>query len=440
MDKSTNLEQPTRIFSLDLLRGLVILAMVFANTGFPGSPWYMRHHPTDIFSGSTYVDYIFGFFLLLVGISIPIAFTKYEDSWRGNLKLIRHVILRGSSLIFINMIISTHPDVKAMPELFSWAEAKYVISYWNILKYIGIILLFHQLLIDNYRARWFSLILRVIGAGILIYYIAVFQPDTLYYATFSEKLPFKYGYWLKGACAGVIGVIGWSYMVCSFIYILVRKNITLIYLVLFLLFYISIAKLNGLFSDAPIVGSMMVFLTRRTILCLMGAGLGWLLLKNQSSPKAVICVLSRITIIMLLFTLLTTSWLGIVNHTDPVELTHNSQYQFLFAVNRNSGTMGWVFSTTFWGSLLLLGCYLISDVFKYDNLLFRLLRNLGSISLTIFVFHFCVFNILRVTKFTEFRYSDSVSLWGGIALAVLTTFVICGVALIGKHFKFSLKI
>lgn len=440
MDKFTNTAQPTRIFSIDLLRGLVILAMVFANTGFSGSPWYMRHHPTDIFSGSTYVDYIYGFFLLLVGMAIPIAFTKYEDNWRGNLKLIQHVILRGGSLIFINMIISTRPDVKAMPELFSWAEAKYVISYWNILKYIGVMLFFNQLLIDDYRARWLSLILRIMGAGILIYYIAVFQPDAVYYEAFSEKLPFKYGYWLKGACAGVIGVIGWIYMVCSFIYMFVRKNITLIYLVLFLLFYISIAKLNGLFSAAPIVGSMMVFLTRRSMLCLIGAGLGWLLLNNQSSPKAMIGMLCRTTIIMLLFTLLSSSWLGIVNHTDLAELTHNSQYQFLFAVNRNSSTMGWIFGTTFFGSLLLLGCYLISDVLKYDNFLLRLLRNLGSISLTVFVFHFCVFNILRVTKFTAFRYSDSVPLLGGIVLAILITFLICGVALIGKHFKFTLKI
>ena len=69
-EKKSSAKLP-RVESIDLLRGLTMVLMIFANFGFMDAPWYMRHfYPYDAFFGVTYVDFIFPMFLLLIGISV----------------------------------------------------------------------------------------------------------------------------------------------------------------------------------------------------------------------------------------------------------------------------------------------------------------------------------------------------------------------------------
>ena len=60
----------TRVISVDILRGITIFVMIFANFGFMDSPWFMRHYDYRAFSAATYVDYIFSMFLLLVVLTL----------------------------------------------------------------------------------------------------------------------------------------------------------------------------------------------------------------------------------------------------------------------------------------------------------------------------------------------------------------------------------
>ena len=104
----------TRVISVDILRGITIFVMIFANFGFMDSPWFMRHYDYRAFSAATYVDYIFSMFLLLVGISIPLAFKKYGDSFKDNMKAIAHVIIRSASLLFIGLLLINQPNLEKM--------------------------------------------------------------------------------------------------------------------------------------------------------------------------------------------------------------------------------------------------------------------------------------------------------------------------------------
>ena len=67
-------KQSTRIVSVDILRGLTMLVMIFVNdlAEVKGLPWWTYHMPGHA-NGMTYVDVVFPAFLFILGMAIPLA-------------------------------------------------------------------------------------------------------------------------------------------------------------------------------------------------------------------------------------------------------------------------------------------------------------------------------------------------------------------------------
>ena len=106
-----------RIISIDALRGLVMLVMIFVNDlGRAGDivPAWMKHYRGE--NGMTFVDVVFPAFLFIVGMSIPFALgariNKGETRWRTFL----HVAIRTLSLLFIGILM-----VNGTPDWKKWA-------------------------------------------------------------------------------------------------------------------------------------------------------------------------------------------------------------------------------------------------------------------------------------------------------------------------------
>src|SRR5262245_60344502 len=72
-----------RIDSVDALRGLTILLMVFVNDLGPGAPAWMLHIQPPNADGMTLADVVFPAFLFLVGVSIPLAFERAEAAGKS---------------------------------------------------------------------------------------------------------------------------------------------------------------------------------------------------------------------------------------------------------------------------------------------------------------------------------------------------------------------
>lgn len=90
--------QQTRLLSLDVFRGMTIAGMVLVNN--PGT-WSAIYSPLKHaeWHGATPTDYIFPFFLFIVGVAVPLALGKrIEKGVTGDVYL---KILRRAAIIFL---------------------------------------------------------------------------------------------------------------------------------------------------------------------------------------------------------------------------------------------------------------------------------------------------------------------------------------------------
>ena len=448
-----------RVVLVDMLRGLTIFVMIFANFGFLNAPWYMKHYDWRAFTGATYVDYIFSMFMILVGISIPLAFRKYEDNLRGNWKLIRHIFVRSASLLFIGLLYINTPDVEKMgvfgslAPLCGWTGLSVVdasAAVWRLIVTTGVILLFNQIVIDDYRWRRVSLLLKVVGVGILACYMSVFEPAAVQTLTAEEQSAnflvrgfnsvfLDRGNWFRGGWWEIIGLIGWAYLAGGLLYMVVRKTPELIYLALTFLLLFAVCGAYSRFAGVPFLDNYNGLLSKHTIVVMLGVGLGAMMLRAQGSHKAIYGMLLRFAFICALICAIITPVFGLENGSP--EQQADGVHKFLFSLNKNNCSLGWIFSTGVFCALLWMLFYYPCDVKKSRNFIVRFFASLGSVPLTAYIFQFWFFAFFNCTGLLVFRWNEKYcNAWTSALISFAVTLLICGAAVLCRKYKFSLKL
>ncbi|HEX5171220.1 MAG TPA: DUF5009 domain-containing protein [Cyclobacteriaceae bacterium] len=187
---------PQRILSIDALRGLTILVMIFVNevAGVSGMPQWMQHMPAEV-DGMTYVDVVFPAFLFIVGMSIPFAINKRLAQGERQVTLQKHILFRTAGLLVLGVFMVNADDGN---------EAAMVISIplWSLLFYAAMILGWNEY---KGQARSKTIILRFLGFTTLIILTLLFRGGN----DGTEHLQPKW--W------GILGLIGWAYLfACTF--------------------------------------------------------------------------------------------------------------------------------------------------------------------------------------------------------------------------------
>jgi predicted acyltransferase len=93
-----------RIQSIDALRGLTVAAMLVVNDAGDWGHVYPWLEHADWF-GCTLADFIFPFFMLIVGVSMSLALGAQIDKGENRTELSRTVILRGLRIFLLGVVL-----------------------------------------------------------------------------------------------------------------------------------------------------------------------------------------------------------------------------------------------------------------------------------------------------------------------------------------------
>lgn len=97
-----------RLISVDVFRGLTIAAMILVN--YPGS--YFNTYGILLharWNGITPTDFIFPFFIFIVGVSIALSFTKQLEDGKPRKEMVKKILFRSLKIYLIGFFIDYLP-------------------------------------------------------------------------------------------------------------------------------------------------------------------------------------------------------------------------------------------------------------------------------------------------------------------------------------------
>jgi heparan-alpha-glucosaminide N-acetyltransferase len=219
-----------RLASLDVLRGLTILVMIFVNdlAGVGDAPAWMKHFSPHDGDGMTFVDVVFPAFLFIVGMSIPLAIGRRLERGDSPWTVWRHILVRTLGLLVIGVFMV---NAETMPE-----HGRLPAPLWELLAYIAVFMVWSAAPRTFERpAR--TRALRAAGIGLLLLLAVLYRGQGP--AGFIEMRP---QWW------GILGLIGWAYLVACAVYLLARSRMAALVGAIALLYCVFIADAAGAFA------------------------------------------------------------------------------------------------------------------------------------------------------------------------------------------------
>ena len=225
MPPATTATTTERLISLDAFRGCVIIAMIWVNylAGMPGVAWWLEHAgPHD--DGITVPDLVFPGFLFMVGMAIPLSMQRHCGQVTP--ALLARLLWRSASLMLAGVVLANAYRYDAQAALLP--QAMYFLLF-----YVAMILLWRQ------GAGKFEL---AAGAILMLFLLATFR-GTLD-SEFSST-------WLQPSWWGILGMIGWAYLLCSLLYLACHGSSTALMGVLALLIVLYMGGTAGSLDFLP---------------------------------------------------------------------------------------------------------------------------------------------------------------------------------------------
>jgi heparan-alpha-glucosaminide N-acetyltransferase len=236
-----------RVIAIDVLRALTMILMIFVNDlwSLKGVPAWLEHVDRGV-DGIGLSDVVFPAFLFIVGLSLPFAIDARRRKGDTDAALVKHVLWRSFALLVMGVFLVNGEGINeaatGVPRL-----------AWNTLCCISFILIWNKYPEGTRVVRFILQGLAVIVLGTLAVIYRGGETGSL------ER--FAPQWW------GILGLIGWSYLVGGMITVLTHNKITtvlaswLFFSVLSMLFHAGLVPSFLLFIPEPIIGGTLTGLT-----------------------------------------------------------------------------------------------------------------------------------------------------------------------------------
>jgi predicted acyltransferase len=377
-----------RIYSIDIMRGLTLVLMLFVNDLYmPGVPSWLGHAKAD-FDGMGLADWVFPGFLFMVGMAIPFSIGNRISRQENNFQISRHISIRTISLLIIGVLMINVGRVN--PELTGMSK-----NLWAIIMYAGVFLVWNHY--KETDSNFFTITgLKLTGMAILTFLVFKFrsgQPE--------NEGSIILGWW------GILGLIGWGYLVAAFLYLAVRDNINLTALAaLFFLALNILAKLHLLDFLNPVKPLLGVIIEGNVPLIVISGLLTTLILKKYSKTDAVrtIAIIVILGIISLIAGFILRKW---------------------FIISKIQATPSWGLICNGISMILFAFLYWIIDLRKQTSWTF-FLKPAGENSLTTYLAPSVIYYLIWITGIPVLVYKHS-----GIPLVVIAGSIVWALAMVG---------
>ncbi len=196
-----------RILSIDIFRGLTMMLMIFVNDFWTleDVPKWLEHAK----AGEDYLgfsDIIFPAFLLIVGLSIPFAIDARRAKGDNAFQLTLHILLRTLALLVMGVYLVNLENIDG---------ANVIIGRygWGIVVTIAFFLIWNRYP-RNADHKNLYLFLQLLGVGLLVGLLVIYAGGNT-----ENPIAFQPHWW------GILGLIGWAYLVCSSIYVFTKGKL-----------------------------------------------------------------------------------------------------------------------------------------------------------------------------------------------------------------------
>lgn len=218
---------PKRLLSIDVLRAITMLLMIFVNdaSGVKHIPGWIDHAKASE-DAMGFADTIFPAFLFIVGLSLPFAIKNRINKGDSFVSILIYILTRSAALIimgFYHVNLENISSATLIPK-----------ALWGILITVAFFLIWLDYPETLSKVKRYTLI----GAGLalLIAMAIVYRGGNG-----TDIHGMRPSWW------GILGIIGWAYLVCAIVYLLTKGKLAWLLPVYILFVAINLARHGGLF-------------------------------------------------------------------------------------------------------------------------------------------------------------------------------------------------
>ena len=387
-----------RVASIDILRALTMMLMIFVNDlwSLKNIPAWLGHVDRGV-DGIGLADIVFPAFLFIVGLSIPYAIQNRRKKGDTDWQLVQHVLWRTLALIVMGVFLVNGETINAQAS----GIARYV---WNPLCCLCFILIW-----NSYPKTGKPVLINMArAAGVVTLVILAFV-----YRGGPDDAIRNFGpqWW------GILGLIGWSYLVSGLVAIWAKDNLYIVlggWIFFSVLSMISHADLlPGFLSfiPSPISGGTLVGLTLGGVL----SSMIFRHYRNQHDNKTLTIVFIVFSAILIGLSLVTRPYWGLA---------------------KLGATPAWLFLCSAFTLLAFLFIYWIADVKQKANW-FNVIKPAGTDTLLCYLIPYFAYTTTRLLGIglPEFMLNGGVGLLKSFLFALLCVFITGGLIRLGVRLK-----
>jgi predicted acyltransferase len=199
----------SRIASVDALRGLDITLMIFVNdlSMSASDPGWLRHIGEE--DAMTIPDIVFPAFLFIMGVSVPLAFSRALAQGQTRAQLFGKALIRTFALLVMGVVMVNREHFEP------WAR-----GLWGFLAYLAMLMAFSVTPADAGKKRrlyWWAHVTGAVVLGLLMLAYRNHDGKAMVLGPLFDPADTV---WLRHAWWGILGLIGWAYLVTSVVYLL----------------------------------------------------------------------------------------------------------------------------------------------------------------------------------------------------------------------------